>query len=75
MKDDVPSLDRSAERLAQAIDRVQHDVEMVAFWACAFGGLVRPIPDYQIEAAQIKGVTVLSRRPQAVPHTRIGIRT
>jgi hypothetical protein len=70
MKDDMPSLDRSAERLAQAIDRVQHDIEMVAFWACAFGGLVRPIPDYEIE-----GVTVLSRARQAQPHTRIGIRT
>jgi hypothetical protein len=70
MKDDVPSLDRSAERLAEAIDRVQHDVEMVAFWACAFGGLVRPIPDYQIE-----GVTRLSRTPKALSHTRIGIRT
>jgi hypothetical protein len=55
MKDDRLVGDGAAERLTQAIDRVQHDVEMVAFWACAFGGLVRPIPDYRTE-----GVTALT---------------
>jgi len=55
MKDDRLVGDGAAERLTQAIDRVQHDVEMVAFWACAFGGLVRPIPDYRIQ-----GVTALT---------------
>jgi hypothetical protein len=68
MKDDRHVGDGAAERLAQAIDRVQHDVEMVAFWACAFGGLVRPIPDYQI-----KGVTVLTTaRPALMEADRAG---
>ena len=70
MQDDGLAVDGTAERLAQAIDRVQHDVEMVAFWACAFGGLVQPIPDYEIE-----GVTVLTGAPHGEPHTRIGIST
>jgi hypothetical protein len=68
MKDDVPVVDGLADRVAQAIDRVQHDIEMVAFWACAFGGLVRPIPDY-------RGVTVLTKKPRSTDHTRIGIST
>jgi hypothetical protein len=70
MKDDRLALDGAAERLAQAIESVQHDVEMVAFWACAFGGLVQPIPDYEIE-----GVTVLTSTPRPAGHTRIGIST
>jgi hypothetical protein len=68
MKDDVPVVDSAADRLAQAIDRVQHDIEMVAFWACAFGGLVRPIPDY-------RGVTELTRKRRSTDQTRIGIST
>jgi hypothetical protein len=70
MQDDGPAVDGAAERLAQAIDRVQHDVEMVAFWAYAFGGLVQPIPDYEIE-----GATLLGSAPRGNAHTRIGIST
>ena len=70
MKGDRLAVDGKAERVAQAIDRVQHDIEMVAFWACAFGGLAQPIPDYEIE-----GVTVLTGAPPAAPQTRIGIST
>jgi hypothetical protein len=68
MKDDGFVGDGATDRLAQAIDCVQHDVEMVAFWACAFGGLVRPIPDYEIE-----GVTVLtSHSPPVIPASASG---
>jgi hypothetical protein len=70
MQDDKLALDGAAERLARAIDCVQHDVELVSFWACAFSGLVRPVPDYEIE-----GVTTLKRKPQTTRHTRIGIST
>jgi hypothetical protein len=70
MQDDRLALDGAAERLARAIDRVQYDVEIVSFWACAFSGLVRPVPDYEIE-----GAVRLKSTPPPTRHTRIGINT
>jgi hypothetical protein len=45
-----PTLQESlARQLCDSVERLQHEVEKVEFWASAVRGLVAPIPDYQPE--------------------------
>ena len=41
-----PEQQRVAEKLQDALERLQHDVRRVEVWAGALTGFAQPVPDY-----------------------------
>ena len=47
-----PEQQRVAEKLQDALDRLQNDVRRVEIWAGALTGFTQPVPDYAPESLE-----------------------